>query len=284
MSATSIWGQLKQAYGAGVLNGGFPFAGTVRFVGSNAPQYVTTHATIAAAISAAVSGDIIVLGPQGFTEGNLSIPEAKTNITIIGAGNRGSCYIEPSTAGDEGLQILGDDITLINVGIADGGSGDYGLAVGSNTVSPSRFRAYGCKFEGSAIGCKLWQAGDVILEDCEFAWANVGLQLSSGAVGFNTQIRIRKALFHNNTDACISEAAAAQQVNNFWLQDSFFDQLEDGTEPTDFILLSDNGNTGLIAGNQFAIATNDTAKLTIGTGIMWGPNGTEAGWSTARPA
>lgn len=65
---------------------------------------------------------------------------------------------------------------------------------------------------------------------------------------------------------------------------SIFDQLEDGTEPTDFILLADNGNTGIIAGNQFAIATNATAKLTIGTGIMWGPNGTEAGWSTARPA
>jgi hypothetical protein len=130
----------------------------------------------------------------------------------------------------------------------------------------------------------LYGAGDVLLEDCEFAWAAVGLQLRSNNNGFVTQAFIQQCRFHNNADACLSQFANAQQVNNLQLWNNIFDQLEDGTEPTDFILLQDNGNTGIISGNQFAIATNATAKLTIGTGLMWGPNGTEAGWSAARPA
>lgn len=275
-----FWGFLKQG---GILQG-FPFGSNVYYVGAGAPVFGKRVDDITSAFRVMRPKDVLFLGPQAYTEGNLVIPESLNNITIIGTGGRGACFIEPAVAGDEGLQVLADDVTLVNVGVADGGSGDYGLSVGSAAISPSRFRAYGCKFEGSAVGCRLHQAGDVILEDCEFAWAAVGLQLSSGAIGFNTQIFVNRARFHNNADACISEIAAAQQVNNFQLRDSFFDQLEDGTEPTDFILLSDNGNTGLIAGNFFALATNATAKLTIGTGIMWGPNGTEAGWSTARPA
>lgn len=275
-----FWGFLKQG---GILQG-FPFAGNVYYVGSQAPVFGKRVNSIANAFGVMRPKDVLFLGPQAYEEGNLVIPEALTNITIIGAGGRGSCFIEPSVSGDEGLQVLADDVTLVNVGVADGGTGDYGISVGSNTVSPNRFRAYGCKFEGSTVGCKLWQAGDVILDDCEFAWANTGLQLSSGAIGFNTQIIVKDSRFHNNSLNCIGQVANAQQVNNLQLMGSFFDQLEDGTEPTDFILLQDNGNTGLIAGNQFAIATNASAKLTIGTGIMWGPNGTEAGWSSARPA
>lgn len=284
MLATSLWNGLKYGYGAGTLFGGFPFALNTYFVGTNCPSFVQEKATIALALAAMVPGDVLYLGPQRHQEGNLSIPEALTNITIIGAGNRGACFIEPSTAGDEGLEILGDDVTLINVGVADGGSGDYGLSVGSTSVSPDRFRAFGCKFEGSAIGARLYGAGDVLLTDCEFAWANVGLQLRANSNGLVTQAFIQASRFHNNATACLSQSANQGEVANLQLWNNIFDQLEDGTEPTDFILLQNNGNFGVIAGNQFAIATNLAAKLTIGTGLMWAPNGTEAGFSTARPA
>lgn len=284
MSVNSLWAAVKQAGAAGVLNGGFPFARNVYFVGNNAPSTAQQYNSIAAALAAMIHGDLLMLGPQAYDEGNLSIPATASGITILGMGNRGSCFIEPAVAGDEGLEVLADDVTLINVGVADGGAGTWGLVVGSNAVSPDRFRAYGCKFEGSAIGARLWGAGDVLLEDCEFAWAAVGLQLKANAVGLVTQACIRNSRFHNNATACLSHDAANAVVANLMLWNNFFDQLEDGTEPTDFILLSDNGNFGHIAGNQFAIATNATAKLTIGTGLMWGPNGTEAGWSTARPA
>lgn len=275
------WGFLKQG---GVLQG-YPYSKNVWYVGRSAPVFGKRAGSLESLFGgAAQPNDVIFIGPGAIEEGNLVIPEDLTGLTLIGTGGRGAAFIEPSVAGDEGLQVLADDTTLINLGVADGGSGDYGLSVGSNTVSPDRFRAYGCKLEGSSVACKLWQAGDVLLEDCEFAWANTGLQLSSGAIGFCTQVMIRGSRWHNNATACIAEAAAAQQVNNFQLWNNIFDQLEDGTEPTDFILLADNGNTGIIAGNMFAIATNDAAKLTIGSGLMWGPNGTEAGWSTARPA
>jgi hypothetical protein len=274
------WGFLKQG---GVLQG-YPYAKSVWYVGRSAPVFGRRVETLADLFNIAKPGDVAFLGPGAYTEGNLVIPATLENFTLIGAGNRGSVFIEPATAADEGLQVLADGVTLVNIGVADGGSGDYGLSIGSADVSPDRFRAYGCKFEGSAVAARLYGAGDVLLEDCEFAWAAVGLQLRSNNNGFVTQAFIQQCRFHNNADACLSQFANAQQVNNLQLWNNIFDQLEDGTEPTDFILLQDNGNTGIIAGNQFAIATNATAKLTIGTGLMWGPNGTEAGWSTARPA
>jgi len=281
---SQFWAAIKQPTASFMLSGGFPYAKNVWYTGDDMPVFGQRVDSIADALLAMRPKDLLILGPQAYEEGNLVIPATLNNITIIGGGNRGACFIEPSVAGDEGLQVLADDVTLVNVGVADGGSGDYGLSVGSQTVSPDRFRAYGCKFEGSAIAARLYGAGDILLDDCEFAWANVGLQLRGNDIGFNTQIFVQKSRFHNNADACMSHFAAGQVVNNLQFWNNIMDQLEDGTEPTDFILLSDNGNTGTISGNQFAIATNATAKLTIGSGLMWGPNGTEAGWSTARPS
>lgn len=280
----ALWGQVKYAANAGILLGTRPWANNTYWVGANAPLGVELVDSIEKALALMISNDVLFLGPEGFTEGNLSIPSTKTGLTIIGQGNRGECFIEPSVSGDEGLEVLSDGVTLINVGIADGGSGTYGLSVGSSTGSPDRFRAYGCKFEGSNIAARLYGAGDVLMDDCEFAWANVGLQFRANLVGFVTQAFIQKSRFHNNATACISESANQQEVDNLQLWNNIFDQLEDGTEPTDFVLLQNNGNTGIIGGNQFALATNASAKLTIGTGLMWAPNGTEAGWSTARPA
>ena len=280
--STSVWAAVRRAYASGVLDMGYPFARNVRYVGSNAPTGVTAYNTIADAIAALIAGDLLILGPQAFAEGNLSISVA--NVTIIGMGNRGACYIEPSGANDEGLQILADDVTLINVGVAKGASGDYALAVGSQTVSPDRFRAYGCKIEGDGVACKLWGCGDILFEDCEFAWCGTAIQLASNDIGFVTQTYIRKCRFHNFVDVGIGHVAAAQQVNNLNVEDCVFEEQEDGTAPTDFILLSDNANVGCFSGNRFATPTNDTAVLTIGSGILWMANATEAGWSTARPA
>jgi hypothetical protein len=280
----NLWESVKAGAANGVLAGGYPFSRNQWYIGTHAPTFGQRVDTLAQLFALMTPGDIAFLGPGAYNEGNLVIPATLTNVTFIGAGNRGAVFIEPSVAGDEGIQVLADDVTLINIGVADGGSGDYGLSVGSQNVSPDRFRAYGCKFEGSAVAARLYGAGDILLQDCEFAWANVGLQLRSNDIGFVTQAFIQNCRFHNNATACLRQFANAQQVNNLQLWNNIFDQLEDGTEPIDFILLEDNGNIGIIAGNQFALATNSAAKLTIGTGLMWGANATEAGWSTARPA
>lgn len=275
-----LWPALKTA---AALNP-YPFSLNTYYVGSHSPTFGKQVDTIANAISLMVSGDVLVLGPQRHTIGNLSIPATKTNLTIIGAGNRGASYIQPSVAASQGLEVLADDVTLINVGVSDSSGGTYALSVGSASVSPDRFRAYGCKFEGSSIGCRLYGAGDVLLEDCEFAWAPTGVQLRANLVGFNTEIYIRNSRFHNYLTVGVGEFANAQQVNNLLLADNYFERQEDGTAGTDDILLQHNGNTGLITGNRFPRATNGTGFITIGTGLIYNPNGTEAGWSTARPA
>lgn len=284
----NIMAQLKAGVANGQLLGGYGYApkqwyltGGDLVVPPNVGSQVDSWDDLIANMQ---PGDVANIGPGFYSDGDLTIPESLTNVTFRGMGNRGAMGIEASVTTEEGLTVLGDDVTLVNLGVAGGDTSDYSLQVGNADVSPARFRAIGCKFEGSVIAVRLYGAGDVILDDCEICWSAKGIVLRSNNVGFNTQIRIQNSLFHNFDDFGVGEHANAQQVNNLWLLNNIMDQLEDGTEPTDFILLQDNGNTGLIAGNQFALATNASAKLTIGTGLMWGPNGTEAGWSTARPA
>ena len=290
MSVNSIWGAVKTAAGAGILQGGYPFARNVYMVGANVPTFAQSMPSVAAALNIAVTGDVIMLGPQRHQEGNLTLAAGKTNVTIIGMGNRGACYIEPANAGDEGLNVLADDCTLINVGVAGNATGDYGLKVGDNTTEVARFRAMGCKFEGPtganpAAAVVLQQTGDTILDDCEFAWNSNALLLASGASSFVTQTRIQRCLFHNSTTVHIGAIGGAVQVCvDLWVLDNYFAEDEAGVAPTDFILLSDNANTGFITGNRFANPTNATGVITIGTGLIYNPNGTEAGWSTARPA
>jgi len=281
---TDYWPELKQGAASAILSAGYPFSGNAYYVGQNSPIFGRRIDTIAEALATMVPRDTLFLGPQAHVEGNLSIPATLSNITIIGAGNRGACFIEPSDINEEGLEVLADDVTLINVGLAKGSAADFALSVGDANTSPDRFRAFGCKIEGDGVAACLRGAGDVLLQDCEFAWCATALQLRSNSIGFNTQIYVRKCRFHNFTTAGIGEFANAQQVNNLNVEDCIFEEQEDGTTPTDFILLQDNANTGCFSGNRFATPTNAAAVLTIGTGILWMSNATEAGWSTARPA
>lgn len=290
MSVNSLWGQIKLAAGAGILNGlpGFPFAQNVYFVGANAPTFAQRADTIEDAIDLMVSGDVLVLGPQRHEEGNLIIPEGLNNIAIIGAGNRGAAYIEPSGAGDEGLLVLGDDVSLYNVGVACGATGEYALKVGSQTVSPARFRATGCKLEGAdaanpAAALVLEGTGDTRIVDCELCWSANGILFGENDNGFATQTLIQNCLFHNLVTVGIG-VVTGETLRQVWIVDNVFGRAEDGTAATDDILLSDNANTGFITGNRFSRATNGSGFITIGTGLIYNPNGTEAGWSTARPA
>jgi len=280
--ATGLWPALKLGASNGVLMGGYPFARNQYFVGANSPVFGVRVDNLQALFDRLVSGDIAFIGPGSYDEEDLVIDTP--NVTIIGAGNRGQIGIAPSAVGGNGLQILADGVTLVNVGCAKESTADFALKVGSQTISPDRFRAYGCKIEGDGIAAHLQGAGDVIMDDCEFCWCGSALILESNDIGFNTQIRIKNSLFHNYVTVGLGQFAAAQQVNDLWLIDNVFARQEDGTVGTDDILLADNGNTGLITGNRFPRATNGTGFITIGTGLIYNPNGTEAGWSTARPA
>lgn len=236
--------------------------------------------TIQAAVDAAAAGAKIYIASGGYDE-TVSIDKA---LTLIGDGPRGSVYIEPSTVGAEGMDVLADDVTLINVGVAGEETASYAIRVGSQTVSPDRFRAYGSKFEGSAGASVIFKgAGDALLYDCESAWADKGITFDDNDNGYCTQISIVGHRFHNITTAHVGVEAGGL-VKDLLLSECKCLNSEDGTPPTDYILLSDNANFGLIEDNTFACATNDAAVLTIGTGLLWVANKTEAGVSTARPA
>lgn len=256
--------------------------GTEGSNGNDAFSWESAKATITAALAIAEARDRILIAPGGYNETVLADVEA---VKFIGAGPRGSVYIEPETAGAEGMQVTADDVTLLNLGVAGDAAADYAL----NVKAAARFRAYQSKFEGPdgtvvlLDGTADDQAADALLDDCEFAWGGAGVVFDDSAYGYPTQVRIQRSLFHNIVTKCVGVNASGL-VKNLQLLKNIFDNQEDGTAPTDYLLLSDNGNTGLIAGNYFATATNATGVLTIGTGLKWGPNGTEAGWSTARPA
>jgi hypothetical protein len=288
MPVQALWDQLKIGAHTGILYGNYPFARNIYYVGANPPPLSLTKATIAAALTDVISGDVIMLGPQTFQEGNLVLAAGKNNITIIGTGNRGSTRIAPINAGDEGLQILGDDCTLLNVEVTANATGDYAVRVGSSTVFPLRTTFNACKFRGTtaanpAAGLRITGALDLIVHDCEFASLANCILFEIGA-GAETpkRIHIRNSWFYNYTTVGLG-VVAASVVKNLAVENNLFARQEDNTTPTDFILLSDNLNTGFISGNHFENATNAATVLTIGTGLFWGPNGTEAGWSTARP-
>jgi len=283
----NLMASLKQGAANGQLAGGYGYAPNQWYLSGGSlgvpvfGQRVDTWEDLMAIMQ---PGDVANIGPGFYAEGNLIIPETLSNITLRGLGNRGAMGIEAPVTGDEGLLVLADDVTLINLGVAGGDTGDYSLQVGSQTVSPARFRAYGCKFENAAIAVRLYGCGDTILDDCEICWTTRGIVFRSNDNGFVTQTRIKNCLLHNYVTAGLAEHAAAQQVNDLWVVDNVFGRQEDGTAGTDDILLSDNLNTGFITGNRFPRATNGTGFITIGTGLIYNPNGTEAGWSTARPA
>lgn len=288
MSVTNLWGQLKTAAAAGILAGGRPYARNFLYVGTNAPTFATTYATVALALAALVSDDVLMLGPQVFDEGNLTLPATASGVTIVGCGPRGSCSITPSTAGQSGLNVLAADVTIVNVNIAGNATGAYALKVGDTGVDVFRFRAYECKFSGvTAVspGCAvlLNGANDSIFDGCEFASCSNAILFKDNTTGVTKKTRIQNCLFENYTTVALGVISTGVAVD-LWVQNNIFARQSDGSSPTDFILLSDNANIGFIAGNFFANATNATGVLTIGTGLLWGPNGTEAGWSTARPA
>lgn len=244
-------------------------------------RVVKTGGSIQAAVDAASAGDEIYVEPGGYNE-TVTVNKA---VTIIGLGGRGAAYVEPEAAGAEGMKVTADGVTLINLGVAGDGTADYAL----NLNAVSRFRAYGCKFEGPTgtvvlvNGTATDQTGDALFDDCEFCWGGSGVLFDDSAYGYPTQVRIKDSWFHNLTAVHVGLAAAGGVVN-LELTDNVHDNAEDGTAPTDYIKVDRAGDTGVVSGCRFATPTNAAAVLTVAAGVKWVANATEAGWSAARPA
>lgn len=278
-----LWALVKQAASSGILQGGMPYSRNFRYVGQNIPVFAGAlrYNTVAQAIAASVAGDVIMLGPGVYSEDEITIETA--DILIYGAGLQGEIAFEPNT-GQNAIHVMASGVTFVNIDFADGSGGTYAVKVGDADHQINRTRFFGCKFEGDAIGLLLQEAGDCWIIECEFAWSVNGLRLQSGNDGFCTEIYVRKCNFHDITTDQIGQSAAAQQVDTLEISDCIFNTSEGGTAPSHFINLSDNGNSGIVTNNSFAVATNTVAKIVVGTSILYVANRTVAGISTARPA
>jgi hypothetical protein len=261
------------------------------------PAISGAYDTIQEAVDDAVAGDRILIAPGAYDE-TVTIARAKSNLTLVGMGGRGSVFIEPSTEDASGLICHADDVTIVNIGAA----GEDETSAIALTVTGSRFRAYGCKLEGGLSqlvigpGTVAQEAAgthgvgaDGLFEDCEFAWGTNGVVLTASDYGAVTQQRFRGCKFHNLTAAAFEEStgsggAADIVFRNLEISDCTFDDLEGGTAPTAFILLNgDNANDGIVTNCRFPSAINSGKNL-VSTALHWVSNFHTGGVSTGQPS
>lgn len=241
------------------------------------------------------NNDRVFIAPGAYNE-TVTIANTKNMLTLIGVGGLGAAFIEPATVGAEGMLVQASDVTLINLGVAGEATSDYALKVagnrpgGTGTKFGRRFRAFHCKFErGEGTGPVIiltgddnYQVADLLLSDCEVAWATQGIHFVASGYGVPTQVFIEGCRFHNLSVAHISDPGAADYVADLSVRDCEFMRMQNGDAPTNFINIGHANSTGLVSGCRFGVATNSNINV-VGAGVLWSANATEAGWSTARP-
>jgi len=257
----------------------------------------TPFATIGQAVSKSSAGGFILVAPGQYDE-TVTIARALSNLTIIGMGGRGAAFIEPSTEDAGGMLVDSDDFTLVNLGVA----GEDETSAVALTVTGSRFRAYGCKFEGGlrqvliGPGTVAQEAadtkgrgGDSLFDDCEICWGTEGIVLQGTDFGGCTQIYIRNCRFHDLTAESVGEAigsggSAAVTFFGLNLRNCVFELDEAGAPATKWVSLNvNNANSGIVAGCQFPTAVNSGLNL-VSTKVIWVGNFHTGGISTGQPS
>ena len=249
--------------------------------------------TVAEAVLAASANDVIFVAPGAYAE-NVVIPVTKPNLTVIGAGGRGSTFIQALTNG-VALTVHSKDVTAVNIGCEGDGTG------GGAHILGRRFRGIDCKFEGGADALKVGpasvaaqnatndnDASDNIYVRCEIAWSTDGVVLMASDYGAVTQPRFYDCWSHDLTNHITEElqagATASIMFRDLEVHAHRFLRAEDGSAATAYVELNaSNTNTGLFSDSVIAHATMASAVLQIGNGVLWVGNKTEAGVG-GRPA
>lgn len=264
---------------AGFVSGNALYVGPV-----TSPE--ADYNTIQDAVNAAVDGDTILVQPGIYAE---TVTIAKNNITVIGMGSHLSTkvgYIYGQTAVTAAaMNISGQNVELVNLDISGGTTTTYGVL-----VTGDGFSAIACKFEmqndvgialkflGSAVSGVTGSLG--VIDNCEFAWAEEGIRTVTATSNI-TQMMIKNSWFHNLSTSCIGGAGTAS-VKNLTVTDCQFDNMEDGTEPTEYLHF-ETGDTGIVTNCSFACATNVTTSNKVPATLFWVSNKTVAGISTQVP-
>lgn len=253
--------------------------------------------SIQSAVDIAAAGDTIYIAPGTYDE-TVTI-ERGLNLSIIGVGPWGSVKIAPSTANASGLLVHADDCLVENLVVeCPDTTGTVAL-----TVTGSRFRGSWLKLMGGAkqlvVGPGLNAlvtaddptrgAGvDMVFQHCELASGTQGLVLTGTDYGPAAQIVLRNCLFNRLTTSSIDETnssgSSSNQFRNLLVDRCVFEPAQDGTEPTNYILLNDsNSNTGLVTACYFTVALN-SAKNLVSTACKWVGCLHPAGISTTQPS
>lgn len=255
-------------------------------------------ATITAALARAVAHDTIIVAPGDYDEA-VTIAASLDNITIVGAGPKGSVSVAPSASNATALTCHGRDVSVHNVGFGGNGSGHGAVVTGR------RFSAIGCKFEdadgtGNAlvigpgtvaqIAAVTHDKGDFgYFLDCEFAYATKGVLLQASDYGSSGQHRFVNCESYQCPTAHFEESdgtggSAAVHYRDLRIIGHMFRPSEDGTAPTKYISLNDdNANTGLITGCHMPSAINSGKNL-MSTACLYVGNFIPAGLSGAQPS
>lgn len=247
-------------------------------------------ATVQAALNKCVSGrgDVIYVAPADYDE---SVTITKDNVTLIGVGTRGGVAIAPSASDAVAILIDGttatgrvEEVTLVNIGGEGNGTGG-GLHIKGNI---RRIRVRESKFEGGAFACKLestaeGSVGDVISDDCEFAWTTTGIHITASGGGDPvTNLWLRDPIFHDCSSEWILSNVA--HTTGLIVRNGVFGREEDASAPVaGQIDVAVASSEGIFANNSFALATMDATILVIAAGVIWVGNMTEAGVG-GRPA
>jgi hypothetical protein len=144
--------------------------GDANWGGGNWPSDITYVApgnnTLSTAVTAASTGDILMLGSGTYSQ---SVPVAinAKSLTIRGAG-KGQTIV--AFSGCHGIQITtGDESTLENFTIQTNGTTYYGLTVTGNDVTADKSREHifrALEFRGSVLYGQRWARGI----DLNFCW------------------------------------------------------------------------------------------------------------------
>jgi hypothetical protein len=278
MSITNYPGGVSSFGGA--MGGVTALGGTYRVVKA-APQgeLLGSHLTIQSALNVSKTGDVILICPGEYNE-DLTLTDGQ--VTLVGAGPRHSVRVTGTAAGTAtALTLAGvSDVNLVNLNL-EGRSGGAGLVTSGQI---RRLAVIGCKLHGGTNACALVAASggqfvDVRFEDCVFANATNGLNISYTGGDPGHQILVDGCLFQKIVTDCIVENGATHDIT---VRNSTF-AANDGTAPTQFIDLDTTGTTGLVVGNTFHAAAHASATIALATGVFYAGNFTEEGVNTARP-
>lgn len=252
-------------------------------------------ATIAQALTNAAALDTIFIDPGTYDEA-LTVPYAKTDISIVGLGGAHGVIIAPSTTNASGITNEADRLTLSNLEVRGDGTGSGLINRGS------KLRCYGCLFGvAGAVGATLSEGTDAQVTagthgtgtdphffNCDFKGVATGVLISATDEGPMWGIRFESCWFHDLPTASIAEGGgtAANRFRDLVVRDCHFGagDPDDGSAPTKWADLNDdNGNTGQFVGCSFPGAINSGDNL-VSTAITWVGNVHTGGIAAAQPS